>query len=96
MMNFIQNSLYLFNSCISSLTEIFISQIDEILKTVPHSSGAGYKDIKVLRLPTKHCFFNPIELVWAYIKGYVARKNASCNLGDVETLTRAAITQVIL
>lgn len=29
----------------------------------------------VLRLPPYHCELNPIELVWAQTKGYVARNN---------------------
>jgi transposase len=30
---------------------------------------------KVLRLPPRHCELNPIELVWAKMKGHVARHN---------------------
>ena len=69
-------------------------QVDEILKDIPGTSGVT-KQIKVLRLPTKHCFFNPIELVWAYIKGYVARRNHTCKLKESERLTKEAITMVI-
>ncbi|TKR60393.1 hypothetical protein L596_027648 [Steinernema carpocapsae] len=39
-----------------------VRTVDEILK------AAG---IKVLRLPPYHCEFNPIELVWGWIKGRV-------------------------
>ena len=42
--------------------------VDEIL---------AEKNISVLRLPTKHCEYNPIELVWAKMKGYVATQNTS-------------------
>ena len=69
-------------------------QIDELLKRVPHSTGVGFKQIIVLRLPTKHCFLNPIELVWAYVKGYVARRNSTCKQADVLKLTREAIENV--
>lgn len=31
----------------------------------------------MLRLPTKHCEYNPIELVWAKVKRYVADKNTT-------------------
>ena len=30
---------------------------------------------KVLRLPPYHCEFNPIELIWAQTKNFVARNN---------------------
>ena len=33
------------------------------------------KEIDVLRLPTKHCEYNPIEMIWSQIKGYVASHN---------------------
>ena len=29
----------------------------------------------VLRLPPYHCIFNPIELIWDWIKGKVAKEN---------------------
>ena len=83
------------NLCIFISLKCYVKhfQVDEILKDIPDGSG-GKKDIKVLRLPTKHCFFNPIELVWAYVKGYVARKNHSCKLKETESLTREALEQV--
>ena len=31
--------------------------------------------IDVLRLPTKHCEYNPVEMIWSQIKGYVASHN---------------------
>ena len=31
----------------------------------------------MLRLPTKHCEYNPIELVWAKVKRYVADHNTT-------------------
>ena len=31
--------------------------------------------IDVLRLPTKHCEYNPAEMIWSQIKGYVASHN---------------------
>ena len=35
------------------------------------------REIEVLRLPTKHCEYNPIEMVWSQIKGYVASRNVT-------------------
>ena len=31
----------------------------------------------MLRLPTKHCEYNPIELVWAKVKRFVADNNTT-------------------
>lgn len=45
------------------------------------AAAAGHK---VLRLPPRHCELNPIELIWAQIKGFVARNNTSFKL--VETM----------
>ena len=36
---------------------------------------AREKGHEVIRLPPYHCDLNPIEKVWAYEKGYVARHN---------------------
>ena len=33
------------------------------------------KEIDVLRLPTKHCEYKPIEMIWSQIKGFVASHN---------------------
>ncbi len=30
---------------------------------------------RALRLPPYHCEFNPIELIWSQVKGYVVRNN---------------------
>ncbi len=43
------------------------------------AAAAGHR---VLRLPPRHCELNPIELIWAQIKGYVARNNTSFKLTD--------------
>ncbi|XP_053406536.1 uncharacterized protein LOC123526897 [Mercenaria mercenaria] len=50
---------------------------------------------KVLRLPPRHCELNPIELIWAKMKGHVARQNSSFKLKDTMALfqkSRALIT----
>jgi len=31
---------------------------------------------EVVRLPPYHCQYNPIELIWAQVKGEVAKKTA--------------------
>ncbi|XP_061717563.1 uncharacterized protein LOC133525293 [Cydia pomonella] len=55
---------------------------------------AKKKDITVLRLPPYHCELNPIELIWADIKGYVARNNTTFNFKDLKKLVEDGIEQV--
>ena len=52
------------------------------------------KDIKVLRLPVAHSELNPIELIWAQIKGYVAVNNTTFKIKDVKKLAEEAFTKV--
>lgn len=42
----------------------------------------------VLRLPPYHPDLNPIEKIWASVKNWVAARNRTFTLADVETLTR--------
>jgi len=42
--------------------------IDNLAKDAGHT---------VLRLPPYHCEFNPIELAWAMVKGYVKQENTT-------------------
>ncbi|PSN50639.1 hypothetical protein C0J52_15152 [Blattella germanica] len=48
----------------------------------------------VIRLPPYHCHFNPIELIWAQVKGYVAANNKTFRIADVERLVEHGIEQV--
>ncbi|PSN34388.1 hypothetical protein C0J52_22266 [Blattella germanica] len=50
----------------------------------------------VLRLPTYHCELNPIELIWAQVKGYVARNNKTFNIKDVKRLPVEAVQSVAI
>lgn len=52
------------------------------------------KDVKVLWLPVAHCEFNPIELVWANIKGYVAKNNNGKSLTEMFNLTVQALETI--
>ena len=52
------------------------------------------RGITVLRLPPYHCELNPIELVWAQVKGEVAQQNTSFKLRDVEKLLISALNNV--
>ncbi|KAM7285640.1 uncharacterized protein ISCGN_032528, partial [Ixodes scapularis] len=51
---------------------------------------------EVLRLPPYHCEFNPIELVWSKVKGYVASKNKLFTLQEVERLLPEVLASVTL
>ncbi|XP_050059675.1 uncharacterized protein LOC126550967 [Aphis gossypii] len=49
---------------------------------------------EVVRLPPYHCQYNPIEMIWAQIKGEVAEKNHSFKIADVEVLVNNALDAV--
>ena len=49
---------------------------------------------EIVRLPPYHCDLNPIELIWANIKSYVARKNTTWKMKDVQNLCKEAGEQV--
>ena len=49
---------------------------------------------EIVRLPPYHCDLNPIELIWANIKNYVARKNTTWKIKDVHNLCMEAVAQV--
>ncbi|CAK1595314.1 unnamed protein product [Parnassius mnemosyne] len=59
--------------------------VDELAKAV---------GVEVLRLPPYHCELNPIELVWADVKGYVARKNTTFKMADVKKLLQQALGNI--
>lgn len=60
-------------------------KIDEIAKS---------KNCTVLRLPPYHCNLNPIELIWAQVKGFVAAHNKHFQLKDVKNLVEQGIRSV--
>ncbi|XP_025407521.1 uncharacterized protein LOC112681484 [Sipha flava] len=49
---------------------------------------------EVVRLPPYHCQYNPIEIIWAQVKGQVASKNTTFKMADVEKLMHEAIDSV--
>lgn len=65
----------------------------EHIKYVVDEMAQQY-NVEVLRLPPYHCEFNPIELIWAQVKGEVSRRNTTFKLGDVKNLFNAAIQNV--
>lgn len=44
----------------------------------------------VARLPPYHCQYNSIELIWAQVKGEVAKNNTTFKFDDVEKLLHKA------
>ncbi|XP_072400288.1 uncharacterized protein [Diabrotica undecimpunctata] len=48
----------------------------------------------VLRLPPYHCELNPIELIWADIKNYVAAKNTTFKFADMKNLYDEALSTI--
>ncbi|GBP53305.1 hypothetical protein EVAR_44306_1 [Eumeta japonica] len=50
--------------------------------------------VEVLRLPPYHCELNPIELIWADVKGNVARNDITFNYADVKKLFNEALEKV--
>ncbi|XP_052095900.1 uncharacterized protein LOC127731076 [Mytilus californianus] len=49
---------------------------------------------EILRTPPYHCELNPIEMVWSYLKGYVARHNSSCKKKDIIKLFEEAKSHI--
>jgi len=52
------------------------------------------KEVKVLWLPPAHCEFNPIELVWAYVKNYVGVHNKGNTIQGIYDLSLQALSKV--
>lgn len=50
--------------------------------------------ITILRLPPYHCKLNPIEMVWAQIKNYIAANNTTLKMSDVKKIFYDAIALV--
>lgn len=48
----------------------------------------------ILRLPPYHCELNPIELIWADVKQYVADKNLTFKFGDMKILFEKGISRI--
>lgn len=55
---------------------------------------AALDDVKLLILPIHHPELNPIENMWAFIKGYVKRNNITFRQTEVERLVEDAYTDI--
>ena len=49
---------------------------------------------KVIRTPVRHCELIAIELIWAQVKGFVAKNNTTFRLKDVKELTYVAFGKI--
>lgn len=59
--------------------------LDETVKEEGHD---------ILRLPPYHPDLNPIELIWAEVKDYVASRNTTCKFSQVEALCKEKISNM--
>lgn len=55
---------------------------------------AKAKNKNVLRLPPYHCELNPIELIWAQVKGTVAAENTTYKMAELKKLLNNAIQSI--
>ncbi|XP_063382868.1 uncharacterized protein LOC134669294 [Cydia fagiglandana] len=55
---------------------------------------AKERGITVIRLPPYHCELNPIELIWAQVKGEIAAKNKTFKLKELRDLLPEALGNV--
>ncbi|CAF1638577.1 unnamed protein product, partial [Didymodactylos carnosus] len=73
----------------SELRDIAFSHVPR--KEYLTNIAASEFDVEIIRLPIKHCCFNPIELCWAQLKGHVRRHNTSFRLSDIQRLSNEYI-----
>lgn len=64
-------------------------QLQKVMAVDAMAESLGHE---VLRLPPYHCVFNPIELVWGELKGYIRRHNVNptCDESVVSLVRQAA------
>ncbi|CAK1600061.1 unnamed protein product [Parnassius mnemosyne] len=55
---------------------------------------AAERGVTVLRLPPYQCELNPIELIWAQVKEYVARNNKTFKMKDIKKLFEERLNEV--
>lgn len=78
----------------SSLIELAKSKPVKPKFIVEKLAEESNKDIKILWLPPAHCEFNPIELIWAIVKGYIAKHNPGNNLNGIYELSKKAVSNI--
>jgi transposase len=55
-----------------------------VVEDIVRNSG---KDVRILWLPVAHCELNPIELIWAYVKGKISESNTTGGTKTVHGIT---------
>ena len=65
---------------------VAINKPKPVYKTDQIAESKGHV---VLRLPIKHCELNPIELIQAQEKQYVAQHNTTFKMADVKIILRS-------
>lgn len=55
---------------------------------------AKAKNKTVVRLPPYHCELNPIELIWAQVKGHVASRNKTYKMAELKILLNNSIQNI--
>jgi hypothetical protein len=50
--------------------------------------------VHTIRTPVRHCELNPIELIWAQVKGFVAKYNTTFRLKNIKELTYVAFGKI--
>jgi transposase len=58
------------------------------------NSIANLHGHEVVRTPIRHCEHNTIELIWAQVKGFVAKNNTTFRLKGVKELTYATFGKI--
>ncbi|KAL4126303.1 hypothetical protein QTP88_010525 [Uroleucon formosanum] len=72
-------------------SELFVKEIKGQYTSYVVDNMAKDAGHNVLRLPPYHCEFNPIELAWAMVKGYVKQHNTTYKIDDMKVLLKTAI-----
>ncbi|KAF4531050.1 hypothetical protein B566_EDAN017391 [Ephemera danica] len=62
-----------------------------LLEKIIRESG---KDVKLIWTPVAHCELNAIELVWAWVKGQVAKHNITFKVKEVEKLVKNTLLEM--
>ena len=78
----------------SKLYELIQSKKEHLSKTYEVDTLLQSYGHEVLRLPPYHCDLNPIELIWADVKRFVATNNSTFKKRDTKTLIEKAFASV--
>lgn len=70
------------------LAKKYRSEKKYVIDTITYEAGH-----RVVRLTFYHCQYNPIELIWARVKSYIAKKN-NFKMADLKPLVKEVQLQV--